>query len=192
MKWSLERFLWHQMIDEFHNHIWGTRAVNTRSITLAIVVVVGMMTIVSCSGLNGTHIEPARGAKGECAFTIANGYEEDIAVKFFTVEDMQSHVYYIYVSSGKTATIKDMAPGNYVLRYSKGSEWDVKSRMFTTNRKNFETDQKFTLETKEYTQETGRGKHTVRQSTHQTFMLGSGSGEGNISTQEIPDNEFGK
>lgn len=163
-------------------------AMNLRFVSLALLLVV----ITSCSSLNGTYIEPSRGATGECQFTIANYYDEDIVVKVFSVEDLQNHVHYVYVSSGNKATIPSMAPGNYVMRYSKGRDWDAENKQFKVNRKNFEVDQNFEFETKEYVNEYPGGKQTMKQSSHQIFTLGSRSGRGNVTTQEIPDAEFSK
>lgn len=157
-----------------------------------IVIAIASILFVGCSGLHNSLIEPSRGPKGDCRFMINNEYDEDIAVKFYDVNDMQNHVHYLYVSAGRSGSVYKMAPGNYVIRYSKGKEWDPLKKQFTINRKNYETDQKFTLEMKTYTQETAAGTREVRQPTYMQFTIGSGSEEGTITTQEIPDEEFSK
>jgi hypothetical protein len=150
------------------------------------------LMIMGCAGMNGLKIEPSSGPEGECMFTIVNQYDDDIAVKFFNVQDLNNHVHYIYVASARQATIRKMAPGNYIIRYSKGKEWDPKTKQFLIGRENYETDQKFVLEAKEYTEETAEGTRTVRQFSHQEFTLGSRSNDGTISTQKISDEEFQK
>lgn len=162
----------------------------TRATLFAFVLAISVLLMTGCSGLNGLMIEPSVGPKGDCRFTIVNGYEDDIAVKFYNVQDMSKHVHYMYVSANRQATVKNMAPGNYVLRYSKGKEWDPVAKQFKIGRENYETDQKFEIEQKEYVQQTAYGPQTVKQPTHMTFTIGSGSAEGTVSTQKISDDEF--
>ena len=165
---------------------------NLPGLTKSAIIIVLSILLVGCSGLHNSLIEPSRGPKGECRFMINNEYDEDIAVKFYDVNDMQNHVHYLYVAAGRSGRVSKMAPGNYVIRYSKGKDWDPLKKQFTLNRKNYETDQKFTLEMKTYTQETAAGPQEVRQPTYMEFTIGSGSEEGTITTQEISDDEFSK
>ena len=56
----------------------------TRATLFAFVLAISVLLMTGCSGLNGLMIEPSVGPKGDCRFTIVNGYDDDIAVKFYS------------------------------------------------------------------------------------------------------------
>lgn len=155
-------------------------------------VIAGLCCVLTGCGMNGKLIQPSKAPFGMCTFTINNLYEDDIVVKVYNVKDLNTVVHYVYVGSDNSATIKNVAPGNYIIRYSKGQDWDSDRLLFKKNRENYETDQKFEFTETEKTVDTDGGKQTTHYYSQQVFTLGSKSGKGNMTTSKIDDEEFAK
>jgi hypothetical protein len=162
-----------------------------RSIVSFVIAIVATFVLAACGGMNGQYIEPQRGPKGLCSLIIFNGYKDDIVVKLYDVKDPTVALHYVYVSGSSEAVIGGIAPGNLMMRYSKGKDWDNSKKMFTRERANFETDQVFKFEEIETKTETSDGVRTEKRWTVNTFTLNSNVGEGNVTTSQIDDDEFG-
>ena len=171
----------------------GTRLSSAFNNLSVIIVTAVILTLVlsSCGGLNGSRIEPQRGAVGKCSLYVRNGYDDDIVVKLYEVKDPTTPLHFVYVSGKSEALIEGIAPGNIVMRYSKGKEWDAQKKMFSKERANFETDQVFKFEETETETKTSDGIVKNFKYSVQSFTLNSGSGEGNVTTTQIEDDEFG-
>lgn len=159
--------------------------------TLALVAVFLSVVLVGCGGMNGEYIEPQRGPRGLCSLVVYNGYADDIVIKLYDVKDPTVALHYVYVSAKSEAVIGGIAPGNLMMRYSKGKEWDKSKKMFARERANFETDQVFKFEETETKTETSDGVRTDKRYTVNSFTLNAGGGEGNVTTSQIDDDEFG-
>lgn len=162
-----------------------------QSTTVIIATVVVCVVATSCGGMNGMRIEEQRGKMGKCSLYVRNGYEDDIVVKLYEVKDPSKPLHYVYVSGKSEALIENIAPGNIMMRYSKGKEWDSQKKMFAKDRANFETDQVFKFEETETETKTSDGIRKEFKYSVQSFTLNSGSGEGNVTTTQIEDDEFG-
>jgi len=159
-------------------------------LSLVLAIAVASVLLVGCGGLNGKRIEPQRGTIGLCSLIVTNGFTDDIVVKLYSVKDPSVALHYVYVSARSEAVIDGIAPGNIMLRYSKGKDWDNGKKMFTRNRANFETDQVFTFEETETKTETSDGVVTEKRWSVQSFMLNTAGGDGNVSVSQIDDDEF--
>lgn len=159
--------------------------------TLALVAVFLSVVLVGCGGMNGEYIEPQRGPRGLCSLVVYNGYADDIVIKLYDVKDPTVALHYVYVSAKSEAVIGGISPGNLMMRYSKGKEWDKSKKMFARERANFETDQVFKFEETETKTETSDGVRTDKRYTVNSFTLNAGGGEGNVTTSQIDDDEFG-
>jgi hypothetical protein len=168
------------------------RALNTFRSSIAILIVIVCVTLLlqSCSSMNGKHIEPPSGPRGLCSLYVNNNYDDDIVVKLFDVKNPKVCLHYFYVSSRSTALVEGIAPGNIIMKYSKGKEWDNSRKMFTKDRANFETDQVLKFEESETKTETSDGVRTQKQWSVNQFTMNSSGGEGNATTTQIDDKEF--
>ncbi|MBI3260241.1 MAG: hypothetical protein HYZ54_12345 [Ignavibacteriae bacterium] len=149
-----------------------------------------LISLIGCGGMNGVYIEPSNGQKGLSSLKINNGYDQDIVVKLSDVKDPSKTLHYMFVSANSSATIKDIAPGNLTMKYSKGLEWDKAKKMFSRERANFESDQIFKFEETETETETSDGKVKQKNWTVQSFTLNPGIGAGNTTVSQIKDEEF--
>ncbi|HLP29252.1 MAG TPA: hypothetical protein VK147_11480 [Candidatus Didemnitutus sp.] len=163
----------------------------TRFTVFAFAALLTSILVVGCGGMNGEYIEPQRGPRGLCSLVVYNGYADDIVIKLYDVKDPTEALHYVYVSSKSEAVIGGIAPGNLMMRYSKGKEWDKSKKMFARERANFETDQVFKFEVTETKTETSDGVRTEKRYTVNSFSLNAGGGEGNVTTSQIDDDEFG-
>ncbi|MBN8574000.1 MAG: hypothetical protein J0M05_08810 [Candidatus Kapabacteria bacterium] len=156
---------------------------------LAVFAATALMT--GCGGMNGTYIAPPPGPFGLCSLIINNGYDYDIAVKLADVKNPNVTLHYVYVSAKSTAVIEKIAPGNLMMRYTQGKEWDPVSKMFQRDRANFESDQIFKFEEMETETKTSDGIVKEKRYSVQSFTLNPSMGEGNTTTSQIDDKEFG-
>lgn len=152
-------------------------------------VVLSLVALNSCS-MNGKYIEPPQGPRGLCSLVINNNYDHDIVVKLYDVKNPNLTLHFFYVSSKSTATIAGIAPGNLMMRYSKGSDWDNKQKMFLHDRSNYESDQIFKFEETETETKTSDGIYKERHYSVQQYTLNASSGEGNATVSPIDDKEF--
>ena len=149
-----------------------------------------VISLIGCGGMNGVYIEPSKGQKGLSSLTINNGYDQDIVVKLSDVKDPSKTLHYMFVSANSSAVIKEIAPGNLTMKYSKGLEWDKAKKMFSKERANFESDQIFKFEETETETQTSDGKVKQKNWTVQSFTLNPGIGGGNTTVSQIKDEEF--
>lgn len=157
---------------------------------LAFLVVSIIALMSTACGMNGTLIEPSRGPRGLCSLEITNNYSDDVVVKLYDVKDPTLALHYIYVSARSSAMIEGIAPGNLMLRYSRGKDWDNSKKMFSKDRANFETDQVFTFEETETETKTSDGIVKEKRWSVQSFILNANEGGGNVTTSQIDDDEF--
>lgn len=163
----------------------------TRTIALAFAAILTSILVVGCGSMNGEYIEPPRGERGLCSLVVYNGFADDIVIKLYDVKDPTVALHYVYVSGKSDAVISGIAPGNLMMRYSKGKDWDKSKKMFARDRANFETDQVFKFEVTETKTVTSDGERTEKRWTVNSFTLNAGGGEGNVTTSQIDDDEFG-
>jgi hypothetical protein len=140
--------------------------------------------------MNGTLIEPPNGTDGMGSLMIYNGYSDDIVVKLYAIADPTTAVRFVYIGAKNDVELEQIPPGNYMLRYSMGKEWDAKTKMFSKDRANFETDQTFTFEETKSEIKTSDGTRTEHHYSKLSFRLNSGGGDGNVTTSQIDDSEF--
>lgn len=153
-------------------------------------IVVCVLALHGCSGMNGKYLEPPKGPRGLCSLIINNNYEHDIVVKLADVKNPNVTLHYFYVSARSSAVIGGIAPGNLTMRYSKGRDWDTKQNMFLHDRANFESDQIFKFEETETETKTSDGIMKERHFSVQQYTLNANSGEGNATISPIDDKEF--
>lgn len=156
----------------------------------AVFVVCILILLESCSGMNGKYIEPPQGTRGLCSLYITNNFDDDMVVKLYDVKNAKVCLHYVYVSGRSTALIEGIAPGNIIMKYSKGKEWNSSTKMFARDRANFETDQVLKFEESETKTETSDGVRTQRQWSVNNFTFNASAGEGNATTTQIDDKEF--
>lgn len=155
------------------------------------VLVVGILFLLeSCSGMNGKYIEPPRGARGLCSLYITNNFDDDMVIKLYDVKNPKVCLHYFYVSGKSTALIEGIAPGNIIMKYSKGKEWNSSTKMFSRDRANYETDQVLKFEESETKSETSDGVRTQKNWSVNNFTFNANSREGNATTTQIDDKEF--
>jgi pterin-4a-carbinolamine dehydratase len=81
---------------------------------------------------NGTNlIEPIDNGLG--VLTISNHSKEDAVVKLKTATSPATTVRLVYIRAMSDVTISGILPGEYLLQYSKGNDWDVARRVFLEN-----------------------------------------------------------
>lgn len=187
---SLEVSLLVRVHVDFFSH-FILNVMRTRILAFAFAAYLSSLLIVGCGGMNGEYIEPQRGPRGLCSLVVYNGYSDDIVIKLYDVKDPTVALHYVYVSAKSDAVIGGIAPGNLMMRYSKGKEWDKSKKMFAKDRANFETDQVFKFEETETKTETSDGVRTDKRYTVNSFTLNASGGEGNVTTSQIDDDEFG-
>ncbi|MBL7997663.1 MAG: hypothetical protein JNL32_03400 [Candidatus Kapabacteria bacterium] len=156
----------------------------------AVIAVFTLVLLQSCSSMNGSYIEPPNGPRGLCSLYVTNNFDDDMVVKLFDVKNPKVCLHYVYVSRKNTALIEGIAPGNIIMKYSKGKEWNNATRMFTRDRANFETDQVLKFEESETKTETSDGIRTQKQWSVNNFTFNANAGEGNATTSQIDDKEF--
>lgn len=156
---------------------------------IGILVAVVLMST-GCGGMNGTYIEPSKGPRGLCSLVIDNNFSSDIVIKLYEVKDPTQALHYMYVSGKSTAVVEGIAPGNLMMRYSMGKEWDKTKKMFLHDRANFETDQVFKFEQSDTEVSTSDGIRKEKHWSVQQLKLNANGVEGNVTTSQIDDDEF--
>lgn len=159
-------------------------------IPLFAAVVFGAVFLIGCGGLNGTMIEPSPGPFGLCSLVVTNNYDDDMAIKLADVKNPTKTLHYVYVSAKSTAVIEKIAPGNLMMRYTKGKDWDPKTKMFLHDRANFESDAVLKFEETETETKTSDGIRKTKHYSVQQFNFNPAMGEGNTTTSQIDDKEF--
>lgn len=160
------------------------------SISIACILVAVMLLSTGCGGMNGTYIEPSKGPRGLCSLIVDNNYGNDIVIKLYEVKDPTQCLHYMYVSGKSKAVVEGIAPGNLMMRYSMGREWDKEKKMFLHDRANFETDQVFKFEQSETEVSTSDGIRKEKHWSVQQFKLNANGTEGNVTISQIDDDEF--
>lgn len=150
----------------------------------------GLFLLDGCSSMNGKYIEPPQGPRGLCSLIVTNNYDQDIVVKLADVKNPSVCLHYVYITAGSDAVISGIAPGNLMMRYSMGREWDPKQKIFLHDRANFESDEVFKFEETETKTETSDGIRTQKQWSVFTYILNAEGSKGNSTTSKIDDKEF--
>lgn len=83
---------------------------------------------------NGANLIAPLGTNGLGQLTISNYSDEDAAVKIKTALRSRT-MRFVYVRAMKDVTISGIPPGNYVLQFSTGKDWDRTTRRFRENRR---------------------------------------------------------
>lgn len=144
----------------------------------------------SCSARYERVLRPSKGSQGLCSFTIVNTYSEDAVVKLYRVSDPRTCVHFVYVPSGDSTTVRRVATDNYVVRYSKGQQWDASSLRFIVNRINYEFDDAFVTETHVPSVTIHSNDRKVPEAMHWHLILGSAATMSRLTVQEISNEEF--
>lgn len=132
----------------------------------------------------------SKGPRGLCSLIVDNNFSSDIVIKLYEVRDPTQALHYMYVSGKSTAVVEGIAPGNLMMRYSMGREWDKTKKMFLHDRANFETDQVFKFEQSETEVSTSDGIRKEKHWSVQQLKLNANGVEGNVTTSQIDDDEF--
>ena len=98
-------------------------------------------TLVAASGAsrvpvslaNGTNLIPPRGPEGLGEIKISNYTGSDAAVKLKTSANITT-VRFVYVRTSSDVTVSKIAPGEYVLQFATGLDWDPTSLAFRKDR----------------------------------------------------------
>lgn len=160
------------------------------SFTFTGILIAIVIVSTGCGGMNGTYIEPSKGPRGLCSLIVDNNFSSDIVIKLYEVRDPTQALHYMYVSGKSTAVVEGIAPGNLMMRYSMGREWDKTKKMFLHDRANFETDQVFKFEQSETEVSTSDGIRKEKHWSVQQLKLNANGVEGNVTTSQIDDDEF--
>lgn len=174
------------------HHSRPTSIASGRPYSISLIGVLAAIVLVStgCGGMNGTYIEPSKGPRGLCSLIVDNNYSNDIVIKLYEVKDPTQCLHYMYVSGKSKAVVEGIAPGNLMMRYSMGREWDKAKKMFLHDRANFETDQVFKFEQSETEVSTSDGIRKEKHWSVQQFKLNANGVEGNVTISQIDDDEF--
>jgi hypothetical protein len=135
---------------------------------------------------NGAHIERPRLTGGKSTLRIENGTAWDAAVKLIKQRNgVNITARFVYVRRGESAILTEIEPGDYILAWCCGADWDQASKRFTRSLGCFVGDSPFVF-TEEVLEEYGERRFFYtegRVTLHEVFG-------GNLRKSGITQEEF--
>lgn len=80
---------------------------------------------------NGVYLEPPRLTQGHSSLLVENGTSWDAVVKLVKQEaESKITARSVYVRQGESVLLTDIEPGDYILAWCHGTDWDTASKQF--------------------------------------------------------------